>query len=229
MTTGADIKYLVVLLIPLVALWAFEPLLVLAAAPVLALNLLSDFRPVTMVRYQYVFAIVPCVFAAAAIGAGRLNRRPAGDRSERHPSGPWRFFSVVGPLWSLDTYGADLPPSDARVVALRRAVELVPAGGSVSASNDLGAHLSERRTIYSFPLLRGADWVAVNAVAWPAEITSLRQYTTALDALQRDSRYELVFSQGGVFVYRKRQSLTSARAPCLRRVFRDLPRRFLAR
>ena len=208
-TTAADVKYLVVLLVPLVALWAFEPLLVLAAAPVLAINLLSDFVPMTMVRYQYTSGIVPCVFAAAAIGAGRLSRRSA-LIAATGTLGIVVLLSVTGPLGSLNGYGGTSRPSQEKVAALRRAVELVPAGVSVSVSNDLGGHLSERRTVYSFPLLRGAEWVAVNAAAWQGEanpvgeMTSPRRFSAAVDALARDPRYELVFSEEGVFVYRKR-------------------------
>ena len=176
-TTAADVKYLVVLLVPLVALWAFEPLLVLAAAPVLAINLLSDFVPMTMVRYQYTSGIVPCVFAAAAIGAGRLSRRSA-LIAATGTLGIVVLLSVTGPLGSLNGYGGTSRPSQEKVAALRRAVELVPAGVSVSVSNDLGGHLSERRTVYSFPLLRGAEWVAVNAAAWQGEANPVGEMTS---------------------------------------------------
>ena len=120
------------------------------------------------------------------------------------------LLSVTGPLGSLNGYGGTSRPSQEKVAALRRAVELVPAGVSVSVSNDLGGHLSERRTVYSFPLLRGAEWVAVNAAAWQGEanpvgeMTSPRRFSAAVDALARDPRYEPVFSEEGVFVYRKR-------------------------
>ncbi len=208
-TTGADVRYLVVLLVPLVALWMFEPLLVLAAAPVLALNLLSDFGPMTSVRYQYVSAIVPCLFAAAAIGVGRLDGRWALIATSA-VLGLVALFALTGPIPDLDTYGASTKPSDAKVAALRRAVALVPPGVPVSASNDLGAHLSDRARVFSFPLRKEADWVAVNASEWRGEANpvgetmSPRLYAEAVRALRADPTFELVFSQTGVYVYRRR-------------------------
>ena len=43
-----------------------------------------------------------------------------------------------------------------------RAVRLVPAERAVSTTNSLGAHLSERRRVLSFPSSRDATWVAVD-------------------------------------------------------------------
>ena len=44
--------------------------------------------------------------------------------------------------------------ADAHDAAARRALALVPGGAPVSATNTLGAHLSERRRIFSFPVSR---------------------------------------------------------------------------
>ena len=49
--------------------------------------------------------------------------------------------------------------------AAARVIALVPAGAAVSATNTLGAHLSARRRIFSFPVLREARWVAVDTDA----------------------------------------------------------------
>jgi uncharacterized membrane protein len=72
MTTGDDLRYLGLLLVPLLFLWALEPVLALAATPVLVVSLLSDFGPMTSIRYQSVAVPVACLFAASAIGVGRL-------------------------------------------------------------------------------------------------------------------------------------------------------------
>ena len=55
---------------------------------------------------------------------------------------------LLGPLGRVDL-GAD-----AHDAAARRALAVVPDGVPVSATNSLGAHLSDRRRIFSFPLLR---------------------------------------------------------------------------
>ena len=63
-------------------------------------------------------------------------------------------------------FGSKLATRDHVVTAHDRAaarvLRAVPAGVAVSATNTLGAHLSERRRIFSFPVLREARWVAVD-------------------------------------------------------------------
>jgi hypothetical protein len=50
----------------------------------------------------------------------------------------------------------------ARVAALRDAVSLVPEGTPVTASNNVGAHLSARRYVYSIPNVGRAEWIVVD-------------------------------------------------------------------
>ena len=67
---------------------------------------------------------------------------------------------VLGPLpvWRHVPFGSKLATRDHVVTAHDRAaarvLRAVPAGVAVSATNTLGAHLSERRRIFSFPVLR---------------------------------------------------------------------------
>ena len=49
-----------------------------------------------------------------------------------------------------------------RADALRSAVELVPGGAAVSATNLAGSHLSARRYVYSAPVLGRAEWVVLD-------------------------------------------------------------------
>ena len=74
-TTGADVRYVAALMLPLLLLPLLEPLLALAALPVLALSLLSDFEPMTSVRFHYAPPRSRALVAAAAIGTRRLPRR----------------------------------------------------------------------------------------------------------------------------------------------------------
>ena len=204
-TTGADLQYLFVLLVPLLALWALEPLLALAALPVLAMNLLSDFWSMHRVEYQYVSAIVACLFAASAIGVGRLSRRTALVWTTSVLA-LVAVASLSGPLASLDTYGVKTRPSPAKVDAERRALALIPGDAAVSSSNAIGAHLSARERIYSFPVRDLADWVIVDVTDdWLAtrERNLPDLYRAQLAALATDPAWQLVFREDGVRVYRR--------------------------
>jgi hypothetical protein len=90
---------------------------------------------------------------------------------------------------------------------MAQAVAMVPAGARVSAGNQLGAHLSERRRIYTFPVVRDADYVVVDRtrpmigfVPQPAE------HERRLRALERGGAFGVVFAQDGVVVLRRRET-----------------------
>ena len=75
---------------------------------------------------------------------------------------------VIGPLpvWRHVPFGSELAARDHIVTdhdrAAARVLGAVPGDAAVSATNTLGAHLSARRRIFSFPVLREARWVAVD-------------------------------------------------------------------
>jgi hypothetical protein len=74
----------------------------------------------------------------------------------------------------------------------------------VSATNSLGAHLSDRRRIFSFPVLREARWVVVDEQRLTF-LDSLKpgRSKAALAKLQRDPSWKRVFAEDGVLVFRR--------------------------
>ena len=207
-TTGKDLLYLFLLFVPFLFLWAFEPLLVVAALPILALNLLSTFPSMNSIRYQYVSAIVACVFAATAIGAGRLG-------PQRARVATLGVMGLIAALWLFGPLGfggswkyiSDLRTPSARLEAAREAVKLIPPSAAVSASNSIGAHLSERQRIFLFPVRADADWVVVDKtdpwLALTGEADDPVRYNAELGQLRRDRRWRLVFDDDGVLVYKR--------------------------
>jgi len=213
-TTSTDLRYLVLLLLPLLGLWALEPVLAMAALPALALNLLSDFWSMNRIDYQYVSGIVPCLFAAAAIGAGTLGRRRA-VAATTAVLVVGALACLSGPLASIGNYGQGSRPGDmrrepatgARLDALHSAMALVPPGAAVTASNRIGAHLSARRRIFIFPVRSAAQWVVVDTnnpwMAIADESVDRRLFQKKLADLRRDPHWRLVFDDEGVLVYRR--------------------------
>src|SRR5262249_57010592 len=66
--------YLLDLLLPIIVLALLAPLILVALAPELALNLLSSVDAQKSIHFHYVAAEIPILFAAAAMGLGRLGR-----------------------------------------------------------------------------------------------------------------------------------------------------------
>ncbi len=192
---GRDLGYLARLLLPLALVPLAAPLALIAAVPELLLNVLSSTRTQTSVQTHYAATIAPALLVAAVFAARRL--------------GSWAAYAALGASLAgaiaLGPVGRVETHADAHDAALRRAVELVPDEAAVSATNGLGAHLSSRERIFSFPVLREAEWVAVDTTRLTF-LDSLRpeRARPALAALRRDPAWRVVYARDGALVLRKR-------------------------
>ena len=154
--------------------------------------------------------MIPILFAAAAIGLGRLGRG-AGAAAAGAVVATLVANYALGPipLWRFVPGGATFQAKSAHVskhdrIAARE-LRLIPAGAVVSATNSLGAHLSARRRIFSFPYVRGAQWVVLDKrrpslsdhYDKKGGLAKIRQF-------RRDQRFHLVSAADGVLVFRAR-------------------------
>jgi len=192
---GRDLSYLAALFLPLGLLPLAAPLALLPARPELGLNLLSSTITQTSVKTHYAATAIPALLAATVYGVARIGERTGYLAALAALCGAL----VLGPVGRVDI---DAGPHEA---AARRALAVVPDAAPVSATNALGAHLSARRRIFSFPVLREAEWVAVDTTRLTF-LDSLRgeRARPALAALRRDPEWRLVFEEDGVLVFRRR-------------------------
>lgn len=201
------LTYLARLLVPLALLPLGAPLALLPAVPELSLNLLSSTPTQTSIHFHYTAAQTPILFAAAVFAAKRIR-----DRSVATVLVVIAIASnyVLGaiPLWATFPGGQDLQAASFDVSRhdriAQRALALIPEGAVVTASNSLGAHLSARRRVHSFPYLRDAEWVAADETSpgYADRIAPLA-YANALARLRRNPRWRLVFEEDGVLVFRR--------------------------
>ncbi|HKY25579.1 MAG TPA: DUF2079 domain-containing protein [Gaiella sp.] len=220
-TDGRDLAYLGDLLLPLLGLPLLAPLALLTAVPELALNLLSETRTQTSIHFHYTAGAIPGLMVAAILGAARLRRRFGWAR---RPEGRAVVVStlvagiLLGPLpvWSHVPFGSDLAARE-HVVGrhagvAERALRLIPADAAVSATNTLGAHVSERRRIFSFPVLGDAEWVAVDRTrpSHRDRAVAPEAFATALARLEASGRFEPVFDEDGILVLRLRAGSSAA-------------------
>lgn len=218
--SGSKIWYLPALLAPLIMLPIAAPFALLLASPEVAANLLSSQEAQSSYRYHYVAPIVPFIFLAGVLGARRVGRR-IGRAARFAPvalilaalvSGwlmgplPWWSKLPLGSGYKADTY---YPDGHDRVA--ERAIELVPDGATVSATNQLGAHLSERESVLVFPHVEGADYVVVDEVN-PSygEARGTSDQAAAVVSLRRDRRYRLIFAEDGVLVFKARRTVSTS-------------------
>ncbi len=192
---GRDLGYLLRLLLPLALIPLGAAAALLVAVPELMLNVLSSARTQTSVQTHYAATIAPALLVAAVFAVRRFGERTAFVALAAAVAGA----VVLGPIGRIETR------ADAHDAALRRAVEVVPDDAAVSSTNALGAHLSARERILSFPILFRATWVAVDTTRL-TYMDSLRPERSRgpLADLRRDRSWRIVFEEDGVLVFRRR-------------------------
>jgi hypothetical protein len=201
---GRDLAYLFQLALPLAGLFLAAPLLLVAALPELAANLLSETATQTSIEFHYTAPITPFLVAAAVFGAARLPRLAL-----LVPAASLLGAVVLGPLWAGELVPDRLSAHD-RVAA--RAVDLVPSGAPVSSTNGLGAHLSDRRRVFSWPVLREAEWVAVDLrrASYLDRRSAPSTAAIPLARLLAGGEWVTVLEEDGIFVLRRRAATSTA-------------------
>jgi uncharacterized membrane protein len=201
--TGHKIVYLALLFGPFLGLWALEPLLLLGAVPDLAINLLSAKGEQTSIAYHYTAGIAPFVVAASVIGIGRLRRRAG--RASLAVLALMSCLAILSPIAVILVRGdlaTAVSGNPARAAKLH-AVALIPANVPVSASNQLAGRIPSRRFMFSFPVVRDANWIIVDKN--DNTYTDRAAYHAAVqDVLVKRREWQVVYSTRGVVVLRRR-------------------------
>ena len=130
--------------------------------------------------------------ASAAVALGLVSNYLLG------PIPLWRYFPGGE---QHQAYAAQVSEHD-RIAA--RALKLIPPRAVVSATNSLGAHLSARRRVLSFPFLQDAQWIAADETA-PGYADRLAPLPTALQLswLRRNPEWRLVFERDGILIFHR--------------------------
>jgi len=145
--TGGRLVYLVLMLAPLGFLSLLAPRVLLAAAPGLAMNLLSVDPVLFNFRSQYQSFVLPFLMLAAIEGYARIREW------RRAPTllGVGLFVSVLLTARTANDLMVTrwrLEADDRAAYALMRRI---PGDAAVSANERLGPHLAARRQIFIYP------------------------------------------------------------------------------
>jgi uncharacterized membrane protein len=198
--SGHKALYLAILLVPLLGLALLEPLLLLGAVPDLAINLLSNRSGQSSIGFETTAGIVPFVVAASIFGAARFRRHAAGLSLGVLATAV--SVAILSPIYVL---GGDVGALGSPLVSAKaRAVSLIPDGVPVSASNQLGGHLSERSSISTFPFGVRARWIIVDLN--DPTYHHIAAYKRRVRNYESNEAWLIVFSSHGVAVLHKRST-----------------------
>jgi uncharacterized membrane protein len=207
--SARDLRYLLELVLPLAGLCLLAPLVLIAALPELAVNLLSATPTQTSIHFHYTAGLIPPLVAAAVLGAKRLSRWTLAVAMVAVVAalvGNYRLGPVSG--WRHVPGGSTFQATAARVTEhdriAARALKLIPQSAVVSATNTLGSHLSARRRVLSFPYIQDAAWIAADETQ-PGYADRYAPLPTALAlaALRRNPDWRLVFEDDGVLLFNR--------------------------
>jgi uncharacterized membrane protein len=207
--TLRHLHYLIDLVAPLAGLCLLAPLVLVAAVPELVLNALSATPTQTSIHFHYTAGLIPPLVIAAILGARRLARWAL-------PVAAVAVLATLvanyrlGPMpgWRHVPGGSHFQATAAHVTRhdqiTAQALALIPKNAVVSATNTLGAHLSARRRVLSFPFVQDAQWIAADETqpAYADRYAPLPM-AIALSALRSNPDWRLVFEQDGVLVFHR--------------------------
>lgn len=164
-------RYYVRLLLPMGLFALRKPTLLLIAAPMLVINVLSSLSYTHDARFHYSAIIVVAVVLASIEGCAALGHRPFAPPPEGHANGRVGvaasavvlvFALVTNVMWSPSplndsvyrggTWARPLfEPMPERTADRDRMMDLIPSDAGVSATYALIPHLTHRRHAYEFP------------------------------------------------------------------------------
>jgi len=203
LTMPDRISYLRQLFIPLGYLsFIFFPFLIFAS-PDLFINLMSGSNQMHQIYYQYSATVTPFIFIGAIYGIKFLIKK-----IPEIPLGAISIFILILTITSAYNYGPLLfakKPNNAwykKPLANKHVInnylKAVPENTKISASNDLGSHLSHRKDIYVMPLgLEKAD------MAMLLMQNSNDQERKNLADMKINPNFTLIFNDGDFYVFKK--------------------------
>ncbi len=205
------------LLIPLAFLPLFAPWLLIFCAHSVLINALSNNALLRQIDYQYTSDITPFLFVAAIEGYAIVSAFVSGRLQSKYGRHLLRFLpgivmtsiGVTAILWGELPVGMQsrflyFTSSQPENSVMRQVEVVVKPMYTVSATNNIGAHFSEREHLYNFPLnALSADYsIALlgDQYAWPSGDAQ----KSAVDELLKSPDYTLIIHDHNFYAFKKK-------------------------
>jgi len=206
-----SLLYFLFLLGPLGFISILSPIQLLISAPEFAINLLSNNSLMRSINFQYTAVITPFIFISAVFAAQKIL-----NKYNKVKKIGWIFgcvllgFSLIfayfkGPLpysREQDIHPLKYPQAEAKEVAFWANV-LKDDNLKISTTGQLAPVFTSRRYFYIFSRYYGyADYVILRTKE-VFEYPEKNDLIPVYKQLQRDRRYEIIYKNGELEVYKK--------------------------
>ena len=202
------LDYLYKIFSPLGYLSLLSPLYLVFIAPDLLIKLLSNNSNLYQIYNQYSAGITPFVFISAIFGIKIVRKLfpqiPMAVFIAYLLFFTFRAYYSFGPLPGSKNPNIDMfiKPQKNREI-IRNALFHIDEKYSVSATNNLGAHLSHRQVIYTVPVgVEKTDFVAF-LLNDPFAQPSLQAQKDMVKKLRNDQQYSIFFEKEDFIVFKK--------------------------
>jgi len=193
------ITYIRLLFNPLGILPLFAPLFLIGALPDFLINMMSNNSHLRDINYHYGAVIIPFMYISAIMGSAFLIKK-------RLPILIIASYLVIMTVHSFYMYGA-LPGAKNPSIEMFRSqtegeaaleyfLKNVPSYLSVSASNNLGAHLVQRDNLFVYPVGKNEAQVIIISKTDRNASPSLQDHLKDIRILETDPHYRIIFSNG---------------------------------
>lgn len=203
------VSYVMQLLLPLGFSSLGAPLYLLFAVPDTAKNLLSNNPNLRSFNYQYTAELVPFIYLSSIYGIRRLLAIKTRLISSQilfywiiifAIYGQWRLGALPGAKYAELNVFNHTTPHAAQINAY---LQTIPLNASVSATNNLGAHLSERRKIYTIPVGINQAQYVVFLLDDPYAKPSPKEQRKLVNKLQQNKKYKLQYHIENFYAFKK--------------------------
>lgn len=202
------------LLSPVGFLSLLSPLALIFSLPDLLINILSNNQLLRQIDYQYTSTITPWIFISAIYGYEKLQAFFRGKKIYgKSITTLLPYILLICTIGSSYVWG-ELPferksnffyftSSLPENTLLRFLEKDIDSRFSISATNNVAAHFSQRQFLYNFPLnAEHSDYVIAklgDRFAWPSGEAQF----AAVTKLLHSPSYKLIEQVGSVYVFRK--------------------------
>ena len=224
--------YIVLLLLPLCFISLFHPPTLLIGFSMIMGNLLSHNISMSTIRFFYTATITPFIFISGIYAlrfllgkqnfilnfVRKINPTYTISRSNLVIafSSVILFASIIGSIlygplpYSSDPYADEYLVKKAGAESAKEIFKLIPPNASLSAANNLGAHLSSREKIYSFPYdyadpEEKPEYVVIN-LAKPysgTKLISRNEFNNSIREILLQRNYGVFHTKDGYTIFKK--------------------------
>jgi len=212
--------YLLYLILPLAGLCLFSPFIILGA-PTLFINLLSAEQTMYSCGFHYSAPLLFYLLISSIFGLIFLIKRfKKNDSLILYKPLLILFISslLFGGQFRFQTHGItkdnfNRPPSIKKIYAesfsrrvknREKVVSLIPKDASLSTSVMLGVFFAGRRDLYMFPLIKDAEFIALEKPGINWIQISEKDYKKAINDLEKNKNYQLIYEDDYYLVFKRR-------------------------